>query len=379
MRFHLFGTPETFIRASTVVCAFTRKVLLLYKMLKSLGHEVKVYGRDGSQDYPDGIPAEDFEVILTRAQAEELFPGQRDDAIIFAGDWNKGSKLWSMAKEHTIAALKRNLKKYDFIGTEAGLNHEYMCKMFPHNSVVETGIGYEGIFAKYKVFESYAWMHYMYGRWKWNDIDWEDTVIPNFYDPSVFPDPVEPENYFVFVGRLIERKGIWNAVDAVTRAGEMLYVIGPGAKEHGDGWIKVVDDAKKPHIIKGNLKYLGCKNEQDRNNIVKKAKALLCPTKYVGPFEGVHVEANMCGVPVITTDHGVFTETVRNGLNGFRCKTVPEMVWACRNVSSINRSKIKPYALSRFSIDVVKHQYQDYFSMLDFYNRNGYVNLEVKR
>jgi hypothetical protein len=45
---------------------------------------------------------------------------------------------------------------------------------------VEFGIGYPGSFAKYRVFESYAWMHTTYGAQRGADIDgvWYDAVIP---------------------------------------------------------------------------------------------------------------------------------------------------------------------------------------------------------
>jgi hypothetical protein len=29
--------------------------------------------------------------------------------------------------------------------------------------VVEPGIGYEGVFSQFRAFESYAWMHFIYG------------------------------------------------------------------------------------------------------------------------------------------------------------------------------------------------------------------------
>jgi hypothetical protein len=51
----------------------------------------------------------------------------------------------------------------------------------PHDSV-EFGVGYGGVFSKYKVFESYAWMHSIYAMFK-NPT----TVDGNFYD-AVIPD-----------------------------------------------------------------------------------------------------------------------------------------------------------------------------------------------
>ena len=40
------------------------------------------------------------------------------------------------------------------------------------------------------------------------------------------------------------------------------------------------------------------------------------PTLYVEPFGYM-----MCGCPVITTDHGSFSEHVKQGWDGYRCRT----------------------------------------------------------
>jgi hypothetical protein len=54
--------------------------------------------------------------------------------------------------------------------------------------VVELGIGYEGSFAKYRVFESYAWMHYTYGKIDQSDNGrFFDCVIPNYFNTEEFP------------------------------------------------------------------------------------------------------------------------------------------------------------------------------------------------
>ena len=90
--------------------------------------------------------------------------------------------------------------------------------------------------------------------------------------------------------------------------------------------------------------------------------------------DGVHAEAALCGTPVITTDWGVFPETVIQGFNGFRTRTLGEAVWASENISLLDPRKIRDYAVQRFSMDNVKFQYQAYFEQLDTLNKSGWYS-----
>ena len=68
-----------------------------------------------------------------------------------------------------------------------GLGHKCIADHFNDRLiVVEAGIGYESTFAKFRVFESYSWMSYIYGKEGTGDGKWYDCVIPNFFDPSDF-------------------------------------------------------------------------------------------------------------------------------------------------------------------------------------------------
>jgi glycosyltransferase involved in cell wall biosynthesis len=364
MKFHVFCSPENVADKTISICAFTRKSLLFCDILKNLGHEVIYYGREGGV-----VNCDKFEVIMTDKDIFKFWPNNSKHDIRFTTCWDRNTEFWKLANKNSIELLKKNVKRGDFICTVAGNVHEVFCTQFPHNAVVEYGIGYTGIFAKYKVFESYSHMHYMYGFYKIPGMlgDPCDTAIPNFYDPSMFPSPTRPRGYLVYVGRLIHNKGVQEAADVATKLGKQLYVIGPGVKEYRENeyirTIKIPTD-KNTFVVKGNVKYLGVITNEERNKIVSEADALMCPTKYLGPFEGTHAEANLCGVPCITTDFGVFTETVINGFNGYRCSTVDEMVEAVKKSSNLNRNIIKEYAMSRFSTDAVTPLYKNYFNRI---------------
>ena len=100
------------------------------------------------------------------------------------------------------------------------------------------------------------------------------------------------------------------------------------------------------------------------------------PTYYVGPFEGVAVEAMMCGTPVITTDWGVFAETVIQGKTGFRCRTLQEFVDAAEHVGELDAQAIRRHAVNNYSLEAIAPKYQAYFERLDALWRDGWYELK---
>ena len=103
------------------------------------------------------------------------------------------SKLIPMMRftGNSTGVLSRRCRKTSFTKTFL------LCSMGSHQKkiadsigdrgiVIEPGIGYSGIFSRYRVFESYAWMHYLYGETRQGDGSWYDAVIPNYFDPTEF-------------------------------------------------------------------------------------------------------------------------------------------------------------------------------------------------
>ena len=100
---------------------------------------------------------------------------------------------------------------------------------------------------------------------------------------------------------------------------------------------------------------------------MSRAKAVFTPSPYIEPFGGVHAEALLCGTPVITTNFGVFTETVVNGENGYRCDVFRDFLAAAKAVETFSpakRKKIRAAAQKRFSTKHVRDMYQAYFERL---------------
>jgi glycosyltransferase involved in cell wall biosynthesis len=123
--------------------------------------------------------------------------------------------------------------------------------------------------------------------------------------------------------------------------------------------------------IKGE--YVGVVDVKQRAELMSKAKCVFVQTQYIGPFEGVHVEAMLSGTPVITTDWGCFTETFEEGKHGFRTRTFKETIDAVNKCSELNSQEIRDFAVSKYDLNNVKHKYDIYFNRLyDLWDKGWY-------
>ena len=95
--------------------------------------------------------------------------------------------------------------------------------------VCEPGIGYPGGgFAPFRVFESYAILHVYLGMSSVSDMNngmWYDAVIPNYFDLDDFEVCPEPDDYFLFLGRIGAGKGVNIALQIAEAVGGRLIVM----------------------------------------------------------------------------------------------------------------------------------------------------------
>jgi len=333
-------------------------------MMSSLGHTVYHYGAEKSV-----VDATEHVTIITEEQRQKWWGTNDFKKDFYAVDWKPELSYWRETNENAIKEIAKRISQKDFICLIGGSCQRPIADAFPTHMSVEYGIGYEGTFSKYRVFESYAWMHYIYGReGTLNGIHY-DAVVPNYFDPVDFPFSADKDNYFLFIGRLIHRKGLHVAAEICNTIGARLVVAGQGMVSYEAG--KLVTNEV---TVTGNIDYVGTLDVEARGKLMSRARAVMVPTQYIGPFEGVSIEAMICGTPVITTDWGCFSETVLDGITGYRTRTLGEGVWAAQNVDKLCPKTISDYALRKWAIDVVKYRYEEYFKeLLNLWNKGWYT------
>jgi glycosyltransferase involved in cell wall biosynthesis len=350
--FHVVGLPHTSITRDFTACAFTEKVRKFAIMMKRLGHVVYTYGGPESES-----PADEHIPCITEEERLEVV-GQ-NHYVMASFDYNLPH--WRKFNANIISGIRERLSHKDFICVIGGYAHKEVADAFPDEMTVEFGIGYGGTFAKYRVFESYAWMHTVYGSANSNpnsiDGNFFDAVVPGYIDIEEFPFRETPDDYYLFVGRLIERKGYQIAVEACKLLGKRLLIAGQGVPpEYGE--------------------YVGVVGSEERAKLMGGAIATFAPTTYIEPFGTVAPEAMACGTPVITTDWGAFTETVIDGKTGFRCRSLQEFVDATEKVKDLDRFLIRQHSVDNYSLESIAEKYQIYFNRLHTLWEDGWYQLK---
>jgi hypothetical protein len=181
MRFHVVGLPFTQTNEDFPACAFTMKVRKFCKMMKQAGHTVYLYSGEFNT-----TPCNEHIPIVMDWEREEFLNGRH----YTHGSFDQYTPLWM--KFNTVAAeeIRKRAEKKDFVCIIGGTANKPLADLLPEFMVVEFGIGYPGTFAKYRVFESYAWMHTVYGTTATNaatlDGKFFDAVISGYVDPDEF-------------------------------------------------------------------------------------------------------------------------------------------------------------------------------------------------
>jgi glycosyltransferase involved in cell wall biosynthesis len=364
-RFHLLGLAHMPTCREVSACAYTQKVIKLAGMLGRLGHEVLFYGGEGSD-----VVADEFVQVLSTDERRACYGDYDWRSQFFRHD--PADAAHQTFNRNAIAGIRQRHRPGDFLLCTMGTYHRPVADAgYPsHLWVVEPGIGYEGVFSRFRAFESYAWMHYIYGRTGQVDGSWYDAVIPNYFDPVDFPFVETKDDYALYVGRLVRRKGLDVAVQVTRALGMRLIVAGQGSLRSAAEGL----DLAEPHV-----EFVGSVGPERRAALMSQARMLFAPTYYIEPFGGVAVEAQLCGTPVLTTDWGAFSETVVHGVTGYRCRTFDDFVWAAGNTDRIRPADCRAWAIANYSLDRVQWMFQEFFTKIADIGRQGWYEPHPER
>jgi glycosyltransferase involved in cell wall biosynthesis len=340
-----------------VACAYTQKVVKFAKMMRMHGHHIIHYGHEDSQ-----LDCNEHVTVTTNADLAQAYGSHDWRKHFFKFDVN--DHAYQTFYSRAIAEITKRKQPRDFILPFWGSGVRPVCDAHPDLICVEPGIGYaDGHWARWKVFESYAIYHAYCGikGVKTCNQDWYEVVIPNYFDLSEFEYSDKKQDYFLYLGRVYEGKGVHIAIQVAEKLGIKLVIA--GQKD---------DNYKLPSCVE----YVGYADVETRKKLMRDAKASFVASQYIEPFGGVQIENLLSGTPTITTDWGAFTENNPHGVTGYRCRTFADFVNAVKNIDQIKPEDCRKFG-EQFALEKIAPKYNKYFSdvMNVYTSKEGWYKL----
>lgn len=328
--------------------------------MQAQGYEVVEYANESESAATEKVP------MITRAEIKK-HTLRTSEADFYAKDAVIGSPLWRLFDRKLRRELTRRFDPdHDIVCHPFGRAHAELATALG-GFHIETGIGYNDTFARFRVYESYAWMHYHQGKERRGG-DAYEWVVPNYFDldewPLGTPRPIDfGDDYLLFFGRIVADKGMAVVKAIAERVNIPVVVCGQGDPEP---W-KHTNIFPVPPV-----------SGRQRASLLGGARAVLMPTQFTEPFGGSGVEGQLLGTPLLSTDHGAFAETVIHGFNGYRCHTLGDWLTAIDNAKKLSRYAISRHARANYSLEAVGKRYDAVFQQVNDLRGDGWFTREAR-
>ena len=178
-------------------------------------------------------------------------------------------------------------------------------------------------------------------------------------------------SYLAFLGRIAPEKRPDHAIEIAKRAGIPLRMAAKvdAANRH------YFDAVVKPLLNHPLIDFIGELADADKGRFLGAAAAVLCPYDWPEPFGLVFIEAFSCGTPVLAYRRGSIPEIVEDGVTGWVCNDMDEMLDAITKIASIDRRQCRDSFLRRFTVERMTKEYLELYSRMIEGNRPIMVQL----
>jgi glycosyltransferase involved in cell wall biosynthesis len=191
------------------------------------------------------------------------------------------------------------------------------------------------------------------------ELNWVGNVYHGL-PSTLFKPNFEKGKYLAFLGRVSPEKGIDRAIRIAIRSGIPLKIaakIDKGDKHYFEQHIRNLLE----HPL---VEFLGEINENEKQEFLSNAIALLFPIDWPEPFGLVMIEAMACGTPVIAYRNGSVSEIIKHGRSGFIVENEEQAIKAIQNISLLERRECRMSFEERFSSDRMAKEYTNIYRQM---------------
>ena len=192
-------------------------------------------------------------------------------------------------------------------------------------------------------------------------------IVHNAVELPTASPSVAHERYLIEVARITPDKGQHLAIQVAQRAGRKLILAGK-VERTGEG-LQYFEEQVEPYLSPTVEYYPNVAGAQ-KARLISRAAAGIFPLQWAEPFGLAMVECMVAGTPVLALRSGSTPELIEEGVTGFLAEDVDDLVEGANRLEEIDRVRCATVARERFS---PRHMAERYVAVY----RRGSVEVEV--
>jgi glycosyltransferase involved in cell wall biosynthesis len=192
------------------------------------------------------------------------------------------------------------------------------------------------------------------------DVNWADTVYNGLDLDRYHAAARGNDGYLAFVGRINAEKGPAMAVEIARRVSRRIHVAAKVDPLDVDYYRHTIE----PLFKANDVHFIGELEEHDKPAFYANAAATIFPSDWPEPFGLVMIESMAAGTPVIALRRGAVPEIILDGVTGFVCDDLDEMVNAVDRLHEIDPDDCRRRAASFDTVTMCSAYERVYHSIL---------------
>jgi glycosyltransferase involved in cell wall biosynthesis len=191
------------------------------------------------------------------------------------------------------------------------------------------------------------------------DLPWVATVH-NAIPVDEYPMRKEKEDFCLFLGRVNGEKAPDLAIKVAREAGLPIVLAAKCNEPEEQAYF---DERVRP-LLGSDAEWFGQADNQQKQDLLARARCLVFPIQWNEPFGIVMVEAMACGTPVVALRRGSVPEVVVDGVTGFVRDGVDELAEAIDHTDELDPEACRRHVAEHFDVPVMVSGYEAVYRRL---------------
>jgi glycosyltransferase involved in cell wall biosynthesis len=316
-----------------------RVVSYLTEELVNQGHEVTLFGTK------DSVTRANLYTVCD--QAMRLNPGCRD------------ALAWHV---YQLQLVMENASEFDIIHFHNDYLHFPLSSQdrYRHITTLHGRLDLEDLKPIYKKFHHIPVVSISNSQRKpLSYINWLRTIYHGL-PKDMYQEGDGKGNYLAFLGRISPEKRPDRAIEIAKRTGIPLKIAAKVDRADEEYFEETI----KPLLEHPLVEFIGEIGDDQKEEFLGNALALLFPIDWPEPFGMVMIEALATATPVIAFNHGSVPEIIEHGKTGFVVNDMQQAIEAVEKIHLLDRSLCRKVFESSFTSAVMAANYVNLYEQI---------------